>query len=108
MKWLLSGSFAAGSFIFGAAWAAQVGSVREGHRIAREICAECHLLGEEAGRSTNADAPTFKEIANTPGMTSAALKASFQKWHEDMPSLIIKGEEADNLVAYILSLKKGD
>ena len=86
--------------------AAQVGSVEEGHKLAREICSECHLLGEEAGLSTNANAPTFKDIANTPGMTEAALRASLQSWHKNMPNFIIRGEEADSLVAYVLSLKK--
>jgi mono/diheme cytochrome c family protein len=88
--------------------AAQVGSVSEGREIARQMCAECHLLGEEAGLSTNANAPTFKDIANTPGMSGAALRASWQGWHKNMPNLIIKDEEADSLVAYILSLKKMD
>ena len=90
--------------IAGAA-AAQVGSVSEGLQLAREVCAECHLLGSEDGASNNANAPTFKDIADTPGMTGAALRASLQSWHKNMPNLIIKGEEADSLVAYILSLK---
>jgi mono/diheme cytochrome c family protein len=90
------------------AGAAQVGSVSEGLQLARAICADCHLLGPEEGNSNNASAPTFKDIANTPGMTGAALRASLQSWHKDMPNLIIKGEEADSLVAYILSLKTTD
>jgi hypothetical protein len=88
--------------------AAQVGSVEGGHKLAREMCSECHLLGEEAGLSMNANAPTFKDIANTPGMTEAALRASLQTWHKNMPNLIIGGEEADSLVAYVLSLKKAE
>jgi mono/diheme cytochrome c family protein len=88
--------------------AAQVGSISEGREIARQMCADCHLLGDEAGLSTHANAPTFKDIANTPGMTGAALRASWQNWHKNMPNLIIAGEEADSLVAYILSLRKTD
>jgi mono/diheme cytochrome c family protein len=88
--------------------AAQVGSIEEGHQLARQLCAECHLLGEEAGLSTNANAPTFRDIANTPGMTGVALRASWQSWHKNMPNLIIKGEEADSLVAYILSLRNSE
>lgn len=86
--------------------AAQVGSVEEGHKFAREICSECHLLGEEPGLSINANAPTFEDIANTPGMTETALRTSLQTWHKNMPNLIIRDEEADSLVAYVLSLKK--
>jgi len=88
--------------------AAQIGSAEEGHQLARQICVECHLLGDEDGFSNNQNAPTFKQIADTPGMTGAALLASLQSWHKNMPNLIINGEDADSLVAYILSLKTPD
>jgi cytochrome c2 len=44
--------------------AAQVGSIEEGHKLAREMCAECHLLGEEAGLSTNANALRRRKIGS--------------------------------------------
>ena len=89
----------------GAAGAADAGRVEKGLAIARVQCAECHLLGKEKGLSTNVMAPTFAEIANTPGMTAAALKVALSTPHEVMPNLVIKGETADSLIAYILSLK---
>jgi mono/diheme cytochrome c family protein len=105
MRWLRSISLSAAvAVLVTSAQAAQVGSAEQGHQLAREKCAECHLLGLETGKSTNAAAPTFKEIAETPGMTGAALRASLQSWHKDMPNLILAGEEADSLIAYILSL----
>jgi mono/diheme cytochrome c family protein len=85
--------------------AAQVGSVEEGHRLARETCSQCHLLGDERGRSTVEKAPTFRVVANTPGMTSAALRVILVTPHKHMPALTVSGEEADSIVAYILSLK---
>ncbi len=85
--------------------AAQVGSVEEGHRLARETCSQCHLLGDERGRSTIEKAPTFRVVANTPGMTSAALRVILVTPHKHMPALTVSGEEADSIVAYILSLK---
>jgi len=87
--------------------AAEVGSVEEGRTIARAQCAECHLIGKEQGLSTNLSAPTFMEIANTPGMTAAALKVALNRPHELMPNIIVKGETADSLIAYILSLRDG-
>ncbi len=87
--------------------AAQVGSVEEGHRLARETCSQCHLLGDEHGRSTVEKAPTFRVVANTPGMTSAALRVILVTPHKHMPALTVSGEEADSIVAYILSLKRG-
>ena len=91
----------------GGARAAEEGSVQRGLEIARAQCAECHLLGREKGLSSNLNAPTFAAIANTPGMTAAALRVALNTPHESMPNLVIKGETATSLVAYILSLKDG-
>jgi mono/diheme cytochrome c family protein len=85
--------------------AAQIGSVEQGSAIARERCAECHLTVKENGRSTNEKAPTFARIANVPGMTAAALRAALNTSHSTMPNLVIKGDDADSLIAYILSLR---
>jgi len=88
-----------------AAQAAEVGSAQRGLTLARAQCAECHLLGPEKGQSANLSAPPFRQIANTPGMTAAALKVALTTPHASMPNLIIKGEVADSIIAYILSLK---
>lgn len=90
-----------------AAQGAEVGSVEQGRIIARAQCAECHLIGKEKGLSTNLSAPTFAEIANTPGMTAAALRVTLSTPHKLMPNIIIRGETADSLIAYILSLSDG-
>jgi hypothetical protein len=65
----------------GSANAQQIGSVQEGRQLAREVCAECHAIDNAADGSTNPNAPTFKVIANTPGMTSAALTVALQTTH---------------------------
>jgi mono/diheme cytochrome c family protein len=85
--------------------AAQIGSVEQGLAIARERCAECHLSVKEKGRSTNEKAPTFERIANIPGMTATALKAALNTSHRTMPNLVIKDDDADSIIAYILSLR---
>ena len=84
---------------------AYIGSVEEGRRLARESCSQCHLLGEETGRSSIEKAPPFRVVANTPGMTSAALRVILVTPHRHMPALTVMGEEADSIVEYILSLK---
>ena len=87
--------------------AAQIGSVEQGLAIARERCAECHLTVKENGRSTNEKAPTFGRIANTPGMTATALRAALNTSHRTMPNLVIKDDDVDSIIAYILSLRDG-
>ena len=50
----------------------------------------------------------FAAIANTKGVTRTALFAMLQTSHKKMPNLVIKGDDAQNIIAYILSLKDGD
>jgi mono/diheme cytochrome c family protein len=94
--------------IAGLARAQQTGSVREGFKLASEVCSECHLVVKRPGLSSNPDAPTFAAIANTKGVTRTALFAMLQTSHQKMPNLVIKGDDAQNIIAYILSLKEGD
>jgi mono/diheme cytochrome c family protein len=90
------------------AQAQQPGDPEQGLRFARQVCAECHLVVKEAGRSTNPNAPTFAVISNTPGMTSAALSLALQTSHRTMPNIVISGDDLSNVIAYILSLKGRD
>ena len=92
----------------GSANGQQIGSVQEGRRLAREVCAECHAIDNADGGLTNPDAPTFKVIANTPGMTSAALTVALQTTHRTMPNFVIKGNASQNIIAHILSLKESN
>ena len=90
------------------AHAQEASSAQQGLRFARAVCAQCHLVDKVAGRSTNVDAPTFKAIAKTPGLTSAGLAAMLQTVHRTMPNVVIKGDDAKDIIAYILSLKEND
>jgi mono/diheme cytochrome c family protein len=94
--------------VAGSANAQEIGSVQEGSRLAREVCAECHAIDSAADGSTNPNAPTFKVIANTPGMTSTALTVALQTTHLTMPNFVIKGDALQNIIAYILSLKESN
>jgi len=91
----------------GVVHAQKLGNAEEGLAYARAHCAECH--GVETSKedfSPNADAPDFSEVANTPGMTERALVVWLQTSHPTMPNLIVPAEARDNLIAYIMSLKK--
>ena len=48
----------------------------------------------------------FAAIANVPSTTAVSLKVFLQTSHKNMPNFILQPEEADNIVAYILSLKR--
>ena len=52
--------------------------------------------------------PLSRPLPRLPGLTSAALAAALQTSHHTMPNLVIKGDAANNIIAYILSLKESD
>jgi mono/diheme cytochrome c family protein len=98
--------FAGMTFTVGNLQAQEIGNPSQGLRIARAVCAECHLVDKLPGLSPNLIAPTFEHIANIPGMNSAALTAALRTSHESMPNIIIKGSDLSDVIAYVLSLRK--
>jgi hypothetical protein len=45
-------------------------------------------------------------VASTPGMTAMALNVFFQTPHRAMPNLILESDQKNDIIAYIMSLKK--
>ena len=80
-------------------------SAAAGHRLADAWCKECHAIEAATPGSANV-APDFLKIANQPSTTALALKVFLQTSHRSMPDLIIAPDQADDLVNYILSLKR--
>jgi mono/diheme cytochrome c family protein len=97
--WLLA--WGAGAF------AEEPGNAAAGRRLAQRWCSDCHQMDGESGRvESHIEAPNFMEIAKEPSITPLSLRVFFQTNHENMPNLHISPTEADNLVAYIMSLKQ--
>lgn len=64
---------------------------------------QCHQV---SGR-TGAESPSgFAEIANLSSTTPLSLKVFLRSNHNRMPNLIISESDTDDLIAFILSLKK--
>jgi mono/diheme cytochrome c family protein len=81
-------------------------SASTGHRLAEAWCKQCHAI-DSATAGAPATAPDFAAVANQPSTTSLALKTFLQTSHKSMPNLEITPSEADDLVNYILSLRRG-
>jgi cytochrome c len=80
-------------------------SASAGHRLADAWCKDCHAI--EATTTGNVDAaPAFAAIANQPSSTELSLKVFLRTSHRSMPNLVIAPDQADDLVNYILSLKR--
>jgi cytochrome c2 len=90
-----------------AAVGAKAQDIAAGHAFAREVCNACHVVEpEERVPRRIVIGPAFRDVANTPGMTAAALQVWLTSTpHPKMPNLILTTEERADVIAYILSLR---
>ena len=52
------------------------------------------------------DPPSFQSIADQPSTTGISMNVFLHSNHNNMPDFILSSAEANDLIAYILSLKK--
>lgn len=86
--------------------AGEPGNPNVGRTFASDHCSECHAIKENEALSPNAGAPSFTSVANTPGMTGLALSAWLDTAHPTMPNFILSKQDRDDVIAYIISLKR--
>ena len=104
---MLSRSLATALILFPAAALAQEqGDAKEGLAYAKRACAECHVVTPEGGLSEVVDAKSFKEIANRRDTTFISLAAWMQSEHQSMPHIVPEANELNDVITYIISLKK--
>jgi len=83
----------------------EIGNAEKGLAYAQKVCSDCHNVLRSDAASPNPQAPSFKQVANTPGMSITALTVWSRTSHATMPNLVIQPAEMENLIAYILSLR---
>jgi mono/diheme cytochrome c family protein len=81
-------------------WGQQVGDAAAGGRLVEAVCAVCH---DPAGGRR---APAFAAVAAMPSTTAASLGVFLRTSHSSMPNLMLTQTERDDVIAYILSLRK--
>ena len=84
---------------------ALAGDVENGHQLARQWCAGCHLIGPGEKSSGSDSAPPFAEIAKDQTETAERLKGWLNQPHPAMPDLMLSRDQNDDLVSYLLSLR---
>lgn len=88
------------------AFADENGDPIRGRAYARDHCAACHAVnGGPADQSPNLDAPTFREVANTPGFTRMALGAWLRSTHQQMPDFVVETAHIDDIYVYLETLR---
>jgi mono/diheme cytochrome c family protein len=76
-----------------------------GRALAKTWCAKCHAI-EPGQRSGDAEAPSFARIAADPAITRSALRQLIMLPHYEMPPQTLTTSEIDEIITYILSLKR--
>ena len=89
------------------------GDPTSGRQIAIVQCSSCHhvlpRLFPDRNNPPSADKdgpPSFQSIADLPSTTGLSLNVFLHSNHKNMPNLILSHADSDDLIAYILSLKK--
>ena len=100
-----------------AAWAQEAGNadeVRKGHELAAIVCSNCHVAAADQRYNPllNPPAPSFVSIAQRKNISAASLRNFVTTTHRGldnpsgMPNPYLSDEQAQQVVAYILSLRK--
>ena len=76
-----------------------------GRQVAIELCSSCHQIAEDRPQPRQ-NAASFFAIANLPSTTALSLKVFLRSNHKGMPNLIVSESDSDDLIDYILSLKR--
>ena len=77
--------------------------VAKGAQIARQWCANCHVVGPNPTGAVPQGPPTFQTVARS-GITPDQLRAFLSHPHGAMPDLALTRAEIDDLIGYIQSL----
>src|SRR6478609_8100167 len=116
MRWIISaflGAAATSALQFPILAQPLRGDAASGRKIASSQCSSCHrvlpMLFPDRGESLPIDKdgpPSFQSVADMTSTTALSLTVFFRSNHNNMPNLILSNAETDDIVAYILGLKK--
>lgn len=84
--------------------AASAQDVENGQRLAERWCASCHAIGTPTTKKTYVI--SFAAIAEKPGMTPELIASFLMLPHATMPNLPLRQNDAQDLAAYIMKMKK--
>jgi len=71
-----------------------------GAQLARQWCANCHVIGNNSAGPVPQGPPSFQMVAHS-GLTVDQLRAFLSHPHGAMPDLSLTRTEIDELIAYI-------
>jgi mono/diheme cytochrome c family protein len=79
--------------------------VEHGRDLAKRWCASCHVVSPDQ-QSASADVPPFATIAQSLNFDPKRLAYFLLEPHPKMPQMALSRSAADDIAAYIQSLKR--
>ena len=76
----------------------------KGEQIARQWCANCHVIGGNPAGPVPQGPPSFQMVARSD-MTADRLRAFLSRPHGAMPNLALTRGEIDDLISYVETLR---
>lgn len=83
------------------------GDPRAGRAMALQVCSECHMIPGGPAPTARRNGPPFQLLANQPTTTDPGLRSLLRAPHAGMPMFRLTDREMDDLVAFLLSLRRG-
>lgn len=77
-----------------------------GRALARDLCSQCHDIGEPPASDTVRSGPDFRKIAHT--RSKLELKTFLAAPHKRMRKVTLSTQEISDLIAYIELMKSSD
>lgn len=81
------------------------GDPMAGRELARNLCAECHVVEPGQGDVPGVGAPPFPGLASDTAVTEMSLRFLLQRPHDRMPDLLLTKDQTDDVISHILTLK---
>jgi cytochrome c len=88
------------------AGAQPLGNSERGGILGQAWCSSCHVVRVGDRAAVNDAVPGFQEIADRTSTTATSLRVFLQTPHLQMPNEVLSVAQTNDLIAYILSLKR--
>jgi len=107
LAYVLNDALAPASLPKTAPAAVAAGDAEAGHAFALATCSVCHVVSpDQPSPREFTTAPDFQSIAGTRGISDVALHEFLFGVHPTMPNMHLSEKQADDVIAFILRLRK--
>jgi mono/diheme cytochrome c family protein len=81
------------------------GNAGFGRGLAGDLCGDCHIVSPDQQPDGMRPGPNLMERVRKPEITELALRSYLRTTHPVMPNIMLTQEQADDIIAYLLTFK---